>query len=71
MTLETGDVIEGLPNAAYLITLKGVTYHPQNEALLQWFAGQTPSSAIGGAYSYPDKSVLTAASKSQKFGCAP
>jgi hypothetical protein len=69
--LETGDVIEGLPHAAYLITLKGVTYHPQNEALLQWFAGQTPSSAIGGAYSYPDKSVLTAASKSQKFGCAP
>jgi hypothetical protein len=69
--LETGDVIEGLPFATYPITLKGVTYHPQNEALLQWFAGQTPSSAIGHAYSYPDKTILTTASKSQKYGCAP
>jgi hypothetical protein len=69
--LETGDVIEGLPDATYLITLKGVAYHPQNEALLQWFAGITPSSAIGRAYSYPDKSVLKTASKSQKYNCAP
>jgi hypothetical protein len=69
--LETGDVIEGLPDQLYLITLKGVTYHPQNEALLQWFAGQTPSSAIDKAYSYPDESVLTTASKSRKFACAP
>jgi hypothetical protein len=69
--MTSGDVIEGLPHEAYPITPKGVTYHPQNEALLQWFAGQTPSSAIDGAYSYPDKSVLTAAAKSQKFGCAP
>jgi len=69
--LETGDVIEGLPNANHPITLDGVTYHPQNEALLQWFAGQTPSSAIGHAYSYPDKTILTTASKSRKYGCAP
>ena len=67
--LETGDVIEGLPHATMPIVLKGVTYHVQNEALLQWFAGQTPSSAIGGAYSYPDKTVLTSASKSLKPGC--
>jgi hypothetical protein len=69
--MTSGDVIEGLPHEVYPITLKGVTYHSQNEALLQWVAWQTPSSAIDGAYSYPDKSVLTAAPKSQKFACAP
>lgn len=67
--LETGDVIEGLPKAILPVTLKGVTYHVQNEALLQWFAGQTPSSAIGGAYSFPDKTVLTSASTSRNPGC--
>lgn len=67
--LETGDVIEGLPNAIISVTLNGVTYHLQNEALLQWFAGQTPSSAIGGAYSFPDKTVLTSASTSRNPGC--
>jgi hypothetical protein len=56
--METGDVIEGLPNAAYPITMNGFTYHPQNEALLPWFEGQTPSDAIGNSYSYPDKTVL-------------
>lgn len=57
--LETGDVIEGLPNAVYPITLNGFTYHPQNEALLQWFEFEQPSDALGGAYSYPDATVLT------------
>jgi hypothetical protein len=32
--LETGDVIEGLPNQLFPVTINGVTYHPQNEALL-------------------------------------
>ena len=67
--LEDGDVVEGLPNAQYSIESDDRTYHPQNEALLQWFAGVTPSTAIGGAYSYPDKTVLTAANVSQKFAC--
>lgn len=58
--LETGDVIEGLPNATYPISLNGMVYHPQNEALLQWFADQTHSSAIHHAYSYPDTTVLPA-----------
>jgi hypothetical protein len=66
--LETGDVIEGLPNAIKTIHLGGVAYHVQNEALLQWFAGQTPSSAINGAYSYPDP-VLTTPSVSRNPGC--
>jgi len=69
--LETGDVIEGLPNATVAISLNGTTWHPQNEALLQWFAGITPSSAIHHAYSYPNTTVLTAAAVSQNPGCAP
>ncbi len=68
--LETGDVIEGLPNATYPISLNGSTYHPQNEALLQWFASQTPSSAIHQAYSYPDTTVLPTASVSLQLDCA-
>ncbi len=68
--LEDGDVIEGLPNAVDPITLNGATYHPQNEALLQWFAGVTPSSAVDQAYSYPNTSVLTAANVSQNVGCS-
>jgi hypothetical protein len=67
--LEVGDVIEGLPNATYPITIDGFTYHPQNEALLSWFAFQSPSKAINGAYSYPDATVLTALSAPQKAGC--
>jgi hypothetical protein len=59
--LETGDVVELLPNAVYPITLNGMTYHLQNEALLPWFEGMTPSDALGEAYSYPDTSILTTA----------
>jgi hypothetical protein len=33
--LETGDVLEGLPNSTFAVTINGSTYHPQNEALLQ------------------------------------
>jgi hypothetical protein len=68
--LETGDVIEGLTNATYPITLNGYTYHPQNEALLQWFAAQSPSNAIDQAYSYPDTTVLTSPSVSVLSDCA-
>ena len=68
--LETGDVIEGLSNAAYPITMNGMVYHVQNEALVQWFAGTTPSNAIKHAYSYPDLSVLTSPSPSLQNDCA-
>ncbi len=68
--LETGDVTEGLQNAQYPITLHGMTYHPQNEALLQWFAAVDPSTAINHAYSYPDLRVLTSPATLQKAGCA-
>lgn len=70
--LEVGDVIEGLPHQTFPITMpNGITYHPQNEALLQWFEFESPSTALNGAYSYPDTSVLTALSAPQKAGCAP
>jgi hypothetical protein len=68
--LETGDVIEGLPNATFPIILNGFTYHPQNEALLQWFEFESPSSALGGAYSYPNTGVLPHLSPPQKAFCA-
>jgi len=55
--LETGDPIEGLPDATFPVTLDGYTYHPQNEALLPWF-GMGTSNALNGAFSYPDTTVL-------------
>jgi hypothetical protein len=70
--LEVGDVIEGLPRQTFPITMpNGFTYHPQNEALLQWFEFQSPSSALDGAYSYPDITTLTVLSAPQKAGCVP
>jgi hypothetical protein len=67
--LETGDVIEGLDNATYPITMNGFTYHPQNEALLQWFESKHTSDAIDGAFSYPNESVLPTANVSQTLNC--
>jgi hypothetical protein len=69
--LEVGDVIEGLPGAQSTIALNGFAYHVQNEALLQWFARVSPSTAIHGAYSYPDTTILTAASTPQPPSCQP
>ena len=69
--LETGDVIEGLPNATFPITMHGYTYHPQNEALLPWFEFSKHPRSIHGAYSYPDTTVLTALSPVENPGCAP
>jgi hypothetical protein len=67
--LETGDVIEGLPNAMFPITMNNYTYHPQNEALLQWFQYKAISDAIGNAFSYPDTSILTAQTLFHYVGC--
>lgn len=69
--LEVGDVIEGLPNSTFPVTLNGFTYHPQNEALLQWFEFESPSDALGGAYSYPNTSLLTQPSAVQNAHCKP
>lgn len=69
--LEVGDVIEGLPRQVFPITMpNGFTYHPQVEALLQWFEFQSPSTALHGAYSYPDETTLTSLSPGPlKPGC--
>lgn len=69
--LETGDVVEGLPNSLYPIFMNGFLYHPQNEALLQWFELKSPSDALGGAYSYPDTTVLSQPTPPQRASCAP
>jgi hypothetical protein len=64
--LETGDPVEVLaPDLrTFPVTIGGFTYHPQNEALLQWFAQVSPSNALDGAYSYPNESSLTSPSLS-------
>ncbi|PYY02933.1 MAG: hypothetical protein DMG64_09760 [Acidobacteria bacterium] len=74
--LEDGDVVEGLPNATYPVTLPVTvnmttslfTFHPQNEALLQWFQ-EGSSDAIDHAYSYPNEGILTSPTKVQKPHC--
>jgi hypothetical protein len=67
---EVADVVELLPHEIYPITMNGMTYHPQNVALLQWFEGKQ-SDAIDGAFSYPDESVLTSPLIAQKPSCHP
>src|ERR1041385_53945 len=60
--LEEGDPIEVLANATSAIEVKekgfDFVYHPQNIPLLQWFEMGTGSSAIDGAFSFPDETVL-------------
>ncbi len=60
--LETGDPLEVLDNGVSPVHLRAdgrpFTFHPQTEALWQWFAEKQHSSAIDGAYSYPDRSAL-------------
>ncbi len=60
--LETGDAVENLPNSAFPVFLHGFLFHPQNEALLQWFERKVPSDAIDGAYSFPNRGLLTSPS---------
>jgi hypothetical protein len=57
--LETGDPVEVLSNPTVPIRTAGTTYHPQTEALLQWFEQKRPSNAISGAFSYPNTKALT------------
>jgi hypothetical protein len=57
LNLETGDVIEAMNpvDSIYPVTLNGYTYHPQNEATLQWF---TRSPLENGTYSWPNINTL-------------
>ena len=69
--LETGDVIEVLSTPVYPVAMNGRTYHPSNEAMLPWFAFQSPSTARAGAYSFPDETVLPNLSPGPlQVGCA-
>jgi len=43
--------------------IDGFLYHPQTEALLQWFSRQTSSNAFGGAYSYPGNNLTSASQR--------
>ncbi len=60
--LETGDPVEVLADPSFPVTVDGMTYHPQTEALLQWFSRKSPSDAFQHAYSYPDTHALTSPS---------
>jgi hypothetical protein len=71
--LETGDVIEiqtSLP--VYTVAIGNQTYHLSNEAMLPWFAFESPSTAHLGAYTFPDESSLTTLSPPNLLpGCVP
>jgi hypothetical protein len=60
--LETGDVVEVLPTSTISVALKDRSqtflYHPQTEALYQWFEMGPSSNAVDGAFSFPDESAL-------------
>jgi hypothetical protein len=57
--LETGDPVVNLPNPSFPVTIDGFLYHPQTEALLQWFSRKSPSNAFNGAYSYPGNNLTS------------
>lgn len=69
--LETGDPVEVLPVSTVPVTTREgnevFTYHPQTEALLQWFEIGNPSNAIGGAFSYPNFTALPSAATACPF----
>jgi hypothetical protein len=67
--MEGGDVIEGLPNAFFPVTINGYTYQTQTVALLPWFEFASNSFAIDGAYSYPNETVLPTISSPQPLNC--
>ncbi len=50
--LEVGDVIQADSRLSFVISSNTTLYHPQDVALFSWFAGQSPSIALDGRYSY-------------------
>ena len=56
--LETGDPVEVLNNAVVNVKTGGQIFHPQTEALFQWFTQKSTSDALGGAFSYPNTKAL-------------
>lgn len=56
--IEVADPLE-LSSYSYPVTLQGYTYHLAEQATASWFTRDVPSSAIDGAYSFPDETALT------------
>jgi len=54
------EVADPLENSLYSygVSLRGFTYHLAPQATASWFARETPSSALHGAYGFPDESAL-------------
>ena len=61
--LETADPVAMLPNAGYPVNIDGFTYHPQSQVLLPWFPRQGAQDSVDGAFSFPDESLVTEASR--------
>jgi chitinase len=61
--LETADPVATLPNASYPVSIDAFTYHPQTQVLLPWFTRQGTQDSIDGAFSFPDESLVTEASR--------
>lgn len=57
--LETGDPVENTPNPTFPVTVDNFLYHPQTEALLQWFSRENPSSAFNGDFSFPGNNLTS------------
>ena len=49
--METGDQLVG---HSVPVTLSGFTYHPPTQDILQWFTRESPSSALGNLYIFPN-----------------
>jgi hypothetical protein len=68
--LETADATEDLTRATFRVTMpNGFEYHLANQAMVQWFKREFPSTAIHGTYSYPDEGALTNLSDPQRTRC--
>jgi hypothetical protein len=67
--MEVADVVDELPGSLTAMPMNGYTYHLENVALRQWFEEDPRSDALGGAFSYPDTTVLTKPAKPQRPGC--
>jgi hypothetical protein len=61
--LETADPVATLPNASVATNIDGFTYHPQTQVLLPWFTRQGSQDSIDGAFSFPDETLVTEASR--------
>jgi hypothetical protein len=60
--LEVADPLQDYSFTYHVQLKNGSTYHVAHQALVSWFTRDVPSTAINGAYSFPDETLLTAPS---------